>query len=293
VDRQNLGHHGGNRFLLRVPVESVDTLWRPRCARMWQESVASINKYLADRSLWLVVWAGGDDYRSAHHHQLWRARCVLSAVLALAGDVDRAAVLQDSSNRCGTWRGLSRRQLDYRAMKIVRPDTRCGRRSSSQPTTSTTTRTMRSILPWADLLQFPGEYCRTDVGYAALADVRSKKKTDSMESFFFAETLKYLYLLYAPESTLDFDTIVFNTEAHPMYGVWGGSRRGCNSGGPCRWEPRGLNRRDGCGKSGDAAPGVEGGGLVVCDAAKRSTLNQNCSLLFMNEWPASGYSLTS
>jgi hypothetical protein len=60
------------------------------------------------------------------------------------------------------------------------------------------------------------KYCRTDEGYAAMADVRSKKKADSMESFFFAETLKYLYLLYAPESTLDFNAVIFNTEAHPM-----------------------------------------------------------------------------
>ena len=37
-----------------------------------------------------------------------------------------------------------------------------------------------------------------------------------MESFFFAETLKYLYLLFAPESTLDFNSIIFNTEAHPL-----------------------------------------------------------------------------
>ena len=33
-------------------------------------------------------------------------------------------------------------------------------------------------------------------------------------SFFFAETQKYLYLLFAPPATLDFDSIVFNTEAH-------------------------------------------------------------------------------
>jgi len=37
-----------------------------------------------------------------------------------------------------------------------------------------------------------------------------------MESFFFAETLKYLYLLFAPPSALNFDSIIFNTEAHPM-----------------------------------------------------------------------------
>jgi len=33
---------------------------------------------------------------------------------------------------------------------------------------------------------------------------------------FLAETLKYLYLLFTPEPPLDFDSVVFNTEAHPL-----------------------------------------------------------------------------
>jgi hypothetical protein len=37
-----------------------------------------------------------------------------------------------------------------------------------------------------------------------------------MESFFFAETLKYAYLIFAPESALDLKKIVFTTEAHPL-----------------------------------------------------------------------------
>ena len=38
-----------------------------------------------------------------------------------------------------------------------------------------------------------------------------------MESFFFAETLKYLYLLYAPRATRSiWRKFVFNTEAHPL-----------------------------------------------------------------------------
>jgi hypothetical protein len=60
------------------------------------------------------------------------------------------------------------------------------------------------------------KYCRTDEAYAAMKDVTAHEKADGMESFFFAETLKYLYLLAAPESALNFDKIIFNTEAHPM-----------------------------------------------------------------------------
>ena len=59
-------------------------------------------------------------------------------------------------------------------------------------------------------------YCRTEDGFAALKDVRSKQKDDAMESFFFAETLKYLYLLFAPPAALNFDSMIFNTEAHPL-----------------------------------------------------------------------------
>jgi hypothetical protein len=60
------------------------------------------------------------------------------------------------------------------------------------------------------------KYCRNDVAYAELSDVNTKTQTDSMESFFFAEDMKYLYLLFAPEDTLNFDGVIFNTEAHPM-----------------------------------------------------------------------------
>jgi ER degradation enhancer, mannosidase alpha-like 2 len=41
-----------------------------------------------------------------------------------------------------------------------------------------------------------------------------------MESFFLAETLKYLFLLFAPSDTLDVTKVVFNTEAHPITRTW-------------------------------------------------------------------------
>jgi hypothetical protein len=64
------------------------------------------------------------------------------------------------------------------------------------------------------------KFCRTDDAYAALSNIQTKERADSMESFFLAETLKYLYLLYAPRHTLDLHHIVFNTEAHPLRRTW-------------------------------------------------------------------------
>ena len=58
--------------------------------------------------------------------------------------------------------------------------------------------------------------CKTEAGYGAVKNVTTLELEDSMESFFFAETLKYSYLLFAPESKLDLEKWVFNTEAHPL-----------------------------------------------------------------------------
>jgi mannosidase alpha-like ER degradation enhancer 2 len=58
--------------------------------------------------------------------------------------------------------------------------------------------------------------CRTKDGFAAIKDVRTMELEDSMESFFLAETLKYAYLIFAPENTLDLSKYVFTTEAHPL-----------------------------------------------------------------------------
>ena len=63
-------------------------------------------------------------------------------------------------------------------------------------------------------------HCRTDAGYATLASVVTKEQADEQQSFLFAETFKYFYLLFSPPETLDFDGIVFNTEAHPLRRTW-------------------------------------------------------------------------
>jgi endoplasmic reticulum Man9GlcNAc2 1,2-alpha-mannosidase len=59
-----------------------------------------------------------------------------------------------------------------------------------------------------------------DGAYVSLDDVRNTppKFRDNMESFWLAETLKYLYLLFDESETdlLPLSTNVFNTEAHPF-----------------------------------------------------------------------------
>ncbi|KAK3346808.1 glycosyl hydrolase family 47-domain-containing protein [Lasiosphaeria hispida] len=60
---------------------------------------------------------------------------------------------------------------------------------------------------------------QTDIGHTAISDVTTSdtpRPTDSMESFWLAETLKYFYLLFTTPDVISLDEWVLNTEAHPF-----------------------------------------------------------------------------
>jgi mannosyl-oligosaccharide alpha-1,2-mannosidase len=63
--------------------------------------------------------------------------------------------------------------------------------------------------------------CRVQFGYAAIEGIELEKprQQDDMESFFLAETLKYLYLTFSDSTILTPGEWVFNTEAHPVR-IW-------------------------------------------------------------------------
>mmetsp|Transcript_23810 Transcript_23810/g.66056 ORF Transcript_23810/g.66056 Transcript_23810/m.66056 type:complete len:630 (+) Transcript_23810:124-2013(+) len=61
-------------------------------------------------------------------------------------------------------------------------------------------------------------FTKVDDGYTGIRDVRRTppQRDDTMQSFWLAETLKYLYLLFSPPDKMSLDDWVLNTEAHPM-----------------------------------------------------------------------------
>lgn len=60
--------------------------------------------------------------------------------------------------------------------------------------------------------------CKVEGGYRGLRNVEQPGwgSIDSSESFVFAETFKYLYLMFSPRSHFSLDEWVFTTEAHPF-----------------------------------------------------------------------------
>lgn len=140
-----------------------------------------------------------------------------AGALVLDGAIDHAKRLQDSSDKMWNIADIEPEEIDYSTMKItipaypLRPEivesTFYLYRYTHDPRYLDMGRTY-----FEDLIK----YCRTENGYAELKNVETKEKGDHMPSYFLAETLKYFYLLYAPENTLDLNKVVFNTEAHPL-----------------------------------------------------------------------------
>nr|XP_056702914.1 mannosyl-oligosaccharide 1,2-alpha-mannosidase IC [Euleptes europaea] len=62
------------------------------------------------------------------------------------------------------------------------------------------------------------KYCRVEAGFSGIRDVYTTNPShDNMQqSFFLAETLKYLYLLFCEDDVLSLEDWIFNTEAHPL-----------------------------------------------------------------------------
>ena len=70
---------------------------------------------------------------------------------------------------------------------------------------------------WAwEAFQAIEKHCRVEAGYAGIKDVNNPLHDDTMQTFFLAETLKYLYLTFTDDSVVPLDKYVFNTEAHPL-----------------------------------------------------------------------------
>jgi mannosidase alpha-like ER degradation enhancer 2 len=192
------------------------------CQRMWKTSIDAVNKYLADTThggLWYSQVDMNTGKRLSTHYGGLDA--FFPAVLARSGDLDRARRLQESSYKMWTTFGIEPEEMDYSNFKIVhaayplRPEI-----MESGYYLYFYTKDPRYLEMASTFLGSLVRCCKTSSGYAALASVETREKKDSMESFFLAETLKYLYLTFAPRETLDLNKVVFNTEAHPIQKTW-------------------------------------------------------------------------
>jgi len=184
------------------------------CQSMWETSVRAMNRHLADQApsgFWYAQVDMNTGRRTASEFGALHA--FLPAVLAMGGDLKRAQKLQDSCFKMWMLAGIEPEVLDYRKMTIVH----AGYQLRPEIVESAyylwrDTKDPRYLEQGRAFFDALVKYCRTENGYTILKSVVTKEQGDLQHSFFLAETLKYLYLMFAPERDLG----VFNTEAHPL-----------------------------------------------------------------------------
>lgn len=192
------------------------------CKRMWLDSVAAINSYLADE-VGTELWYGHADMHTGRRTAttFGALDAFFPAVLAFSGDLNRARRLQASSFKMWMKHGIEPEEINYKTMEVGHPG------YPLRPEIVESTYYLYHYTKDPLYLQMGKtffddlvKYCKTDEGYAALKSVVTKERADSMQSFLFAETFKYFYLLFASPKTLRFEKVVFNTEAHPIRKTW-------------------------------------------------------------------------
>ncbi|MGQ0762312.1 MAG: glycoside hydrolase family 47 protein [Acidobacteriota bacterium] len=192
------------------------------CWRMWNESIVAINKYLRDETKGRMrpeLWYGHADMNTGQRTATTYGAldAFFPAVLALSGDLNRARLLQESSFAMWNKHGIEPERFDYMKNEVVsagyplRPEIVESTYFLYHFTRDPAYLRMGEKM-WKDFVT----HCQTEEAYAALKSVVTKEKSDSMQSFLFAETFKYFYLLFEPRMKLNFDKVIFNTEAHPV-----------------------------------------------------------------------------
>lgn len=140
-----------------------------------------------------------------------------AGLCAFAGDVPLAVEIQKANYYMWTRFGMEPEQFDFVSDKILsagyvlRPEN-----IESCFYLYKLTQQLEYLWMGKVMLEDILKYCKTEEAFASIKNVETKEQSNSMQSFFFAETLKYAYLLFAPDDAFNFNNAVFNTEAHPF-----------------------------------------------------------------------------
>lgn len=212
---------GGIDSYYEYLLKSARLFGDPDCEKMWAESLKALNAHLADQGptgLWYAQVDMNTGQRTATE---WGAlHAFLPGVLTLGGDLDHARRLEDSGFAMWNLHGVEPELLDYRTMRIEAPEYPLRPEIvESAFYLHRFTKDPRYLAMGRTFFERIRKYCRTESGYTVLKNVITKEQGDLMPSYFLAETLKYFYLLFSDEP-IDFETLVFNTEAHPLRRTW-------------------------------------------------------------------------
>jgi hypothetical protein len=185
---------------------------------MWITNLDAIDKYLTERVNGRL-WYGQANMNTGEmmNRIVTLYDAYFPAVLVLSQKVNQAADFQDSWFWLWNQNGLEPMVYDYGIDSITNPSYDLNPEIAESAYylyyyTRDEKYMQMNVTIFEDLLK----YCKYDVAYTSIANVKTKERADELPTFFFAETLKYLYLTFSGEYDNFLDEHVLNTEAHPF-----------------------------------------------------------------------------
>ncbi|CRK95583.1 CLUMA_CG009044, isoform A [Clunio marinus] len=231
---QDAGIGAGVDSYYEYLVKGAIMLNRPELLHMFDEGRAAIDKYLKrdDWHIWASMSKGQITLPVFQSLQaFW------PGLLSLLGDINSA--MKSLHNMHTVWK-----QYGFLPEFYNIPNAEAGVNRDSYPLRPELIESVMYLYratgdPYLlevgeDILKSIQYSAKTKCGYATIKNVKDHRKQDTMESFFLAETTKYLYLLFDPDNFLNSDggygtvlethngeciiesSYIFNTEAHPI-----------------------------------------------------------------------------
>jgi hypothetical protein len=186
---------------------------------MWDSSITAINQYISFNdggNLWYGIVNSVNGTLLSSNVTLWDA--YFPALLQYSGDALRARKAYNSWHSLWKQNGLLPMEYDFKSNRIT------NNRYYLNPELIESTYYLwyftNDQIFMDHLKEYYlnlKEYCRTDIAYTTIEDVRTKTKSDQLPTFFFAEVMKYFYLAFSQNPTVNLGTHIFTTEAHPFH----------------------------------------------------------------------------
>lgn len=213
-------------YLLKAPLLAGCERGAPECDDVAHQML-TVYRGIAEKSIPLhTATAGGKRYptdESSYHHLL----CFLPGLLALDGTLQDISLAKELVEGChATYRqsqtGLGPETARIRRDSVTNVDARYQLRPEHVESLFVLYRKtgdpVYQEMAW-EIFTALMAHCRTSRGFTSLSDVDDQApagQTGEMPSYFLAETLKYLLLVFGPEDYVDLKDFVFTTEAHPL-----------------------------------------------------------------------------
>eukprot|EP00758_Cryptobia_borreli_P005850 Tbor_TRINITY_DN5003_c0_g1::TRINITY_DN5003_c0_g1_i1::g.13974::m.13974/K01230/MAN1; mannosyl-oligosaccharide alpha-1,2-mannosidase len=235
-DRVNMGAMGDSFFEYLIKQYVLTNNTEERYANMSRKMISGVSKLLfRSKSKWLYI---AQYTPNSFIHKMDHVTCFMGGNIALSSqelpdltDGEREDMLKAAGELTETCVQFYKKQKTGLSPEIVG----FGRKKEFGVDTShyiLRPETVESLFymwrytrdqKWRDygwdIFRAIDKYCRVESGgYAGARDVNlvPPELDNTMPSFWLAETMKYMYLLFADDSVLDLRQWVFNTEAHPL-----------------------------------------------------------------------------